>query len=325
MHDEHNLKYDRRMVKGVITLQEYRIGICDSDTGYVVGFMEYINMNNEIPLRVSAFSGVEAITEYLEYNGLDLLLLEEGIEKKDFKVKVVGLSNVKKINEDNALIYKYQSTYKIAEIITHLLNEDNQNIKMSSYVYGIYSPIGRSGKTSLARGICNYYSESFYIGFEEYSGCFNKTYASSRYKEIYERFMYYLISENLLITETIEELYEETGLKAFIALDYMDLKQLERKHIKWLAEVLREAESYKRIVFDIGIGAMSDIDIMSDMDKVYVTVLNDKNSINKLGMFKALLADKKNVLLEQKINYVEVPGTEYDSKIMREFIIRSGM
>lgn len=306
-------------------MQDYRIGICDSDTGYVVSFMEYINMNNEIPLKVSAFSGVEAIAEYLEGNNLDLLLLDNNIKNRDFKVKVVGLSEAKCDYDSENLIYKYQSIYKIVEIITRILKEGNQTIKSTSYVYGIYSPIGRSGKTALARGICNYYKESFYIGLEEYSGCYNKTYESARYREIYERFMYYLLSENILIADTIEELYKETGLKSFIALNYTDLKEISHKHVAWLIKLLRDIGDYRRIVFDIGIGAMSDINILSEMDKVFITVLKDKNSVNKLEMFKQIIADKKYTLLESKINFVEVPKTEYDSKLMGEFIIRSGM
>ncbi|MBQ9278848.1 MAG: hypothetical protein IJ224_09490 [Lachnospiraceae bacterium] len=306
-------------------MQEYRVGICDSDTGYVVSFMEYINMNKEMPLKVSAFSEVEAVTEYLNNNNLDLLLLDENIKNYDFKVKVVGLSDSKNNYESDDLIYKYQNIYKIVEIITRVIIEGNQNIKSASYVYGIYSPIGRSGKTTLARGICNYYRDSFYIGFEEYSGCFNKTYESSRYKEIYERFMYYLLSENILLTDTIEEIYEETGVKSFIALNYMDLKQIELKNIMWLINLLRDVGGYRRIVFDVGIGVMSDLDILSVMDKIYITTLKNKSSLNKLDMFKDIITDKKYILLEQKINYVEVPKTDYDSKIMREFIIRSGM
>lgn len=306
-------------------MQDYRIGICDSDTGYVVSFMEYINMNDEIPFKVSAFSGVEAITEYLEGNNLDLLLLEKKIKDYEFKVKVVGLSEFKSDYDSEDLIYKYQSIYKIVEIISRILNEGNQTIKSASYVYGIYSPLGRSGKTELAKGICNYYRESFYIGLEEYSGCFNKTYESIRYREIYERFMYYLLSENILLADTIDELYEETGLKYFITLNYMDLKEISHKHIEWLIKLLKDIGGYRRIVFDIGIGAMSDINILSEMDKVFVTVLKDKNSVNKLDMFKQIIADKKYTLLESKINYVEVPKTEYDSKLMGEFIIRSGM
>ena len=137
--------------------------------------------------------------------------------------------------------------------------------------------------------------------------------------------MYYLLSENILLADTIDELYEETGLKYFITLNYMDLKEISHKHIEWLIKLLKDIGGYRRIVFDIGIGAMSDINILSEMDKVFITVLKDKNSVNKLEMFKQIIADKKYTLLESKINFVEVPKTEYDSKLMGEFIIRSGM
>lgn len=306
-------------------MQEYRIGICDSDTGYVVSFMEYVNMNESIPLRVSAFTGVEAVMEYTGNNRLDLLLLDENINCKELEIKVIRLSDIKNANTDNKYIYKYQNINNIIEIIIQELNEGNSNTTSQNYVYGIYSPISRSGKTEFARGICDYYKDSLYIGFEEYSGLFNKTYESSGYRDIYERFMYYLLSKNEMINEVVEELFKETGLKAFITLNYMDIKEVKRHHIEWLIKRFRDTENYKRIVFDMGVGIPSDIDIFFNMDKVYVPVMKDKNSLNKLNLFKKIIADKKYALLEKKIVFIEVPKTGYDSKVMRDFIVQGGM
>lgn len=306
-------------------MQEYRVGICDSDTGYVVGFMEYINMNKDIPLRVSAFSGVEAVTEYMNTNMLDLLLLDEKINKSDLKVKIINLTDIRDVYEDRECIYKYQCINKIVENIMQKLNEGKQYIKSGFCVYGVYSPIGRSGKTRFAKGICDYYKESLYIGFEEYSGLFNKTYESARYRDIYERFMYYLLSKNILIEDVVEELYKETGLKALVTLNYMDIKQVESHHIEWMLKQFKDNGGYARIVFDLGVGTLSDLDILINMDKVYVPVLKDKISLNKLSLFKGIISDKKYTPLEEKINYIEVPKTDYDSKVMKDFIVQGGI
>lgn len=306
-------------------MQDYRVGVCDNDTGYVIGFMEFINMKEDIPLKISAFSGLEAVADYKKENRLDLLLLGTGFEKNDLEIRVVKLTDNKSLANETDYIYKYQSLYKISEQLVFILNKGRQKINTNRYVYGIYSPIGRSGKTNLARGICNCYSESLYIGLEEYSGCFNKTYEGKRYREVYERFMYYLTGENALITDTINELYEETGLRALVTLDFMDIKQIEQQHIMWFTQLLTAASDYKRVVFDIGAGVLSDLDIMFAMDKIFVPVLKDKISINKLNAFKLILSEKKYSELEKKVKYLEVPKADWSSETMKDFITQSGI
>ncbi len=306
-------------------MQDYRVGICDNDTGYVIGFMEFINMKEDIPLKISAFSKVNAISEYKRTKKLDLLLLDQNAEYEDSDLRVIRLTDNKELKDEYGYIYKYQSLYEISKEIIEMLNEGRQTINANSYVYGVYSPLGRSGKTNLARGICEYYQDSFYVGFEEYSGFYNQTYKGKRYREIYERFLYYLTGENVLILDTINEIYEETGIKAFVSLDYTDLKQIDKNHVRWLADLLQKNTGCKRIVFDIGTGVFSNLDIMLAMDKLFVPVLKDKNSVNKLDLFKNIMSEKRYAELEKKVNYVEVPRVDFGSRAMKDFIIQSGM
>lgn len=306
-------------------MQDYMVGICDDDTGYVIGFMEFINMKEDIPLKISAFSGLDAVADYKKDNRLDLLLLGDGFKDDGLEVRVVRLTDNKIISSQTDCIYKYQSLYKISEQLVFILNKGRQIIKTNNYVYGIYSPVGRSGKTNLARGICNCYNESLYIGLEEYSGFFNKTYESKKYREAYERFMYYLTGENVLILDALNELYEETGLRAMITLNYMDIKQIKRQHMEWFVNLMITSSNYKRIVFDIGAGVLSDLDVMFAMDKIFVSVLKDKVSINKLNAFRLILSEEKYSELENKVKYIEVPKSDWSSEAMSDFIIQSGI
>ena len=106
-------------------MKRYSVGICDSDTGYVVGFAEYVNMNDDIPVKVSAFSGMDALCEYLKENRLDLILLDEKKEFGKSNLKIVRLTD-RKESDNEKYIYKYQSVYKIAEYIVRMLDEVNK-------------------------------------------------------------------------------------------------------------------------------------------------------------------------------------------------------
>ena len=305
-------------------MKRYSVGMCDSDTGYVVGFAEYVNMNDDIPVKVSAFSGMDALYEYLKEGRLDMLLLDEKIEFGKTNLKIVRLTDRKEFDNEKC-IYKYQSVYKIADYIVHILDEVNKNTEEGCLIYGIYSPVGRCGKTTLAKGICQNYEDSLYIGFEEYSAELDGIIDIQIYKELYERFMYYLLGKNILILDTVKEICKKTGKNKFVALDYMDLRQIDASHIEWLLRLMREQDIYKRVVFDLGAGILNDLNFILPFDKVFVPMLNNSYSKNKVDFFKMLVSDKKYSGLEKKIKYVEVPKASFDSRIMKDFILRDGM
>ncbi|MBQ7708073.1 MAG: hypothetical protein IJT72_09875 [Lachnospiraceae bacterium] len=305
-------------------MKKYRVGICDGDTGYVVGFMEYVNMNKEMPVKVSAFSGMDAVLDFAKNNRLDLLLLDENIESKDAGIRVLGLTDRKEYSGED-YIYKYQSVYKIINLIVSILDDGNKNVSDACMVYGIYSPVGRSGKTTLAKGICFNYKESIYLGFEAYSTEISNLFKNQQYKELYEQFMYYLLSKNVLILETLKEIIDVTGRRDFITLKYMDLRQIEQEHMDWLVNLLREKHLYKRVVFDLEPGIIDDLNIMISFDMVFVPNLNNTYSESKINSFKTILSDKKYSGLEKKIKYVEVPNCAFNSKEMKDFIVQDGM
>ena len=319
-----HLPFNRCLIREVV-LKKYRVGICDSDTGYVVGFMEYVNMNDKIPIKVSAFSGVDAVLEYIKDSRLDLLLLDEENELKKTDLNIVRLTDRKELDNKNS-IYKYQSIYKIVDYIVHLLDEGNKVNIDDCLVYGIYSPVGRCGKTTLAKGICQNYEESLYIGFEEYSAEPGKIYDQQRYKELYERFMYFLLGKNNLIIDTLREIREKNGKNYFVTLDYRDLRQIETSHIEWLVKLLKEECHYKRIVFDMGVGVLNDFKILLCFDRVFIPILNNNSySKNKINSFKAIVSEKIYSVLVKKIKYVEVPKTAFDSRDMKDFILQDGI
>ena len=105
----------------------------------------------------------------------------------------------------------------------------------------------------------------------------------------------------------------------------MDLRQIDASHIEWLLKLMREQDIFKRVVFDLGAGILNDLNFILPFDKVFVPMLNNSYSKNKVDFFKMLVSDKKYSGLEKKIKYVEVPKASFDSRIMKDFILRDGM
>ncbi|MBQ9609328.1 MAG: hypothetical protein IJV15_07800 [Lachnospiraceae bacterium] len=299
-------------------MNEYKVGICDSDTYYVMGVMEYINLNESIPIKIFAFSNLNSIEDYIRRNKLDMLLLDEKFEYNDTSILIFKLTDIRENSSKNGKIYKYQNIENISFTILKILDNKRLNTKNGNYVYGIYSPLGRCGKTSLAKGICNYYKDSLYIGFEAFAGGLPEDMES--YRTLYEHFMYYLISENIRINEVIDKMNHVNGYRSFIALDYKDLKSVSTENIKWLTDTLRYSNEYRRIVYDINAGVM-DIRVMLAVDRIYVPVLKDRVSADKIDRFEKMIAVDYSELVS-KVNYIEVPDADWDSGKIRELIMK---
>lgn len=300
----------------------YRIGICDRDTSYMVKFMEYINMHESIPLRVSAFSSEHALDEYSGSSNLDLVVLGEGVEIHSDRIPKLYIRDRIEAAGQEQSIYKYQGMEVIAEQIVLSINKIHAQRKHAheKKLYGVYSPIGRCGKTRFAMGICEYYKSSLYIGMEEYCGI--PLPAQYGHSQAGEQFLYYVANRSIELADWLEGLKCEG--KSFCVIpgcrSYMDIRQLVLNDMEWLRAFLLKKTSYSRVVFDVGAGTLNDIKILHFTDKIFVPIIRDEISMEKLNSFKSILREEAYCDLEKKITYVSVPDVPYDSSRMRDTI-----
>lgn len=295
----------------------YRIGICDGDYHYVVNLMEYINSHHGIGVSLVAFSSVEAIREYIGRNYLDGVILGSGLVWPEAVEGVTFMTLTdRRTREDNS-IYKYQSAETVAEDIKRYLKvwipEEREADRHGGFC-AVYSPLGRCGKTQLAKGICLCNPGSLYVAMEEYG----------RRNAQGEEVLYNLIFQNDNILKLIGSLknnqygfQEITGI-----LSYQDIRMLKKENISWLKEQLLVGGDYGRVVFDIGAGALWSLDILGVMDRVYVPVLEDESSGIKLQAFREMLRGEAYGGVSEKLVYLNVPNCGFNSDIMKDFIVK---
>lgn len=163
-------------------MYHYKIGICGGDFYYNLKLMEYLNCHEEIPIKAAVFSTGEAVEEYIQGNNLDMLLL--GGEKPDMG-SCIPVSRLIDQRDTTDGIYKYQSADAVGRLIMDRLGKKRAG--ESSWIC-IYSPVGRCGKTTLAKKICTHLTRSLYVGLEDYIS-FTPSEAELKDGEL---FMYYL-------------------------------------------------------------------------------------------------------------------------------------
>lgn len=139
--------------EGVCILKKYTVAVCDFEEEYAVRLMNYINGQTTYGILALAFTDENRFREYLENNSLDLALIAEEFEVEQMEDRVIPLCR----EEGREGIYKYQPASKIIAKVQMIL-EKEYRVKDSKVkgeiapckMIGVYSPIGRSGKTNLA-------------------------------------------------------------------------------------------------------------------------------------------------------------------------------
>lgn len=148
------------------------IVICEPETEYALRLMEFINRKKNFPLRAAAFDSFLPAAEFIGKNGVEILLLSEKFLDKtemlpEEKVKKMNVKKCLILTEDqNGTSGEYPNTYKrickyapAETIVREVRSVYDAEMKAlhgidrrpgEARVYGIYSPVGGSGKTSLA-------------------------------------------------------------------------------------------------------------------------------------------------------------------------------
>lgn len=302
---------------------EYRLGICDEDYHYVVNLMEYVNSHRIGGLSLVAFSSIQAVTEYLEKNYLDGLLMGQDRQSSQealdlFAGEHTGLMIISLSGDRDSSgeqIYKYQNVGLIAKAVLERLNVSIAPEAVADKAfYAVYSPIGRCGKTTLAKGLGVNMRGSLYVGLEEFGT-----------RDILgEDILYHIIIQNPKVHSLLQRLRpNEYGLREIKGiLSYMDLRQLSKENLQWLKGQLLMGEDYDRVIFDIGGAVLNDLNILQVMDRIYVPVLEEEEAKIKLQAFKELLRCREYVELGKKLQYLEVPRCHYSSEMMKDFICK---
>lgn len=305
----------------------YRIGIYDKDVTYCLQLMEYINMNKDYMLHSICFSDAGALLECLNKDPVDLILYGQASEFMEHvrdKCKTLRLAETdEELYVGERYLYKYQRVDVLVQQILACLETELDKPVRRIIFYGIYSPIGRCGKTSFALGICYNFPGSLYVGMNSYIG---STDVSESFFAQTEQFFYQLLTHNESIVFTIQDIMEKQGEGCAVIYGmrcFTDYKQISVDDIVWLKEVLAFGKIVSRVVFDVGASVLADFNILDGFDHIFVPCLQDAYANRRLNHFKLLVDDCAYAKLRQRIEYVEVPAEPYDSPGMRDYVRRN--
>jgi hypothetical protein len=304
-------------------LKKNIFAVCDLEVEYASSLMEYLNQKKNIPFDIQVFTNVQSLLEFGSKTQIELLLISGRAmcqEIRELEIgKLVILSEGNQIPEFASYpsVYKYQATADVLREVMACYGETKRVppsvfsvLKDKTEILGIYSPLGRCLKTSLALTIGQILAKEkavLYLNLETCAGF--ETLLHRRFPHTLSDLLYYAKQEdpNLLLrinsmVQTVNGLDLIAPVQAgadILGSSWEDLEKL-------LQEIILHS-SYEVLVLDIGSGIADLCPLLDLCGQIYMPVLDDCISRGKLLQFENLLKAWDYTQVLSRIQRLELP------------------
>lgn len=293
------------------------IAVCDSEAGYAGNLAEYLNAKKKLPFYAEAFTSSEIFCQYAEKNRPKFLLIAE--ENLNSQIQALQIPNMILLSADRGQeacskksIYKYQSAESlIREVMSYcsetVRSEVSYSYEKKIHLAGIYSPIGRCGKTLFSLTAGQIWGEErnvLYINMEDFSGWqfFSPNTSSENLSDLF-----YCLRKGRSIPDLSALIHTWGNLDYILPVSsFEDLRSISFKEWTEFFEYLEKDSSYQLLVLDIGNGTDQLFSILELCTQVYMPVLDDWVSRQKIAQFKEM-ANYLSDDLEEKILELHLP------------------
>lgn len=319
------------------------IAVCDTEKQYAVKLMEAFSEKKNLGFQVHAFSDVEELEQFAHKNQLEILLITGSLMSRNlqhFNIgKIILLSDGEIYEEFSGYesIYKYQSAECILKEILCYCAEYARPVTGMYYgkkgfeVHGVYSPIGRCGKSALAKALAGKFGKrkkTLLLDLQSFSAC---------PEQLGEEELWDLADMIYFLRQGKKTFLYKLGsiVRSRSSYDYIlpmktpaDLKSVTLAEWTELLEKLAADSDYQVIVLDFGSEVCGLFGLLGQCTKVYTPVLSDENSKRKMQNFEKILKDEnfEKVLESMEKIYLSAGGSSMNvNRFMEEWAERNVM
>jgi len=277
-------------------MRSIRIGICSRDDRYAANLAMAIGRESEGRIRVQAICRPEMLSGMTMEQPPDLWLCESPEPETDGKLTVVALTS----RPEDKGIFKYQPVREIVQQLLRCSGVGN-DISQPSGCIAVFSPLGRCGKTTLARAIAatEPAGSALYIGMEDYGD-----------RQVHSELLYMIRVRAPGLWETVvEETSEEAGYACLrLSGMYTELRDVGASDLRWFSEQLLLPGRYTTLVYDVGSAALADPSCLSAFEKIYMPVCTDSIAGEKLEVFRSEMYSLDLGDIWKNLLQVEIPA-----------------
>lgn len=284
-------------------MKKKQIAVCDREKDYTFRFTEYANRRSDPLFLVHGFSDCRELENYTKEHPVDILLigrdLAAELSQKGGVGQIFCLSEEEFEEEgEYPSVYKYQSCSQVMRRVLNFYAEKAPTglglalQKTGMKLIGVYSPVGRIGKTGFALSLGKELAKqkrTLYLNLEEYSG-FSVLYPYGDGWTLSE-LMYFLKQGKNAFACKLQSIVRKLGsldyippLKSPVELRHIGLKDWEQ-----LLEALGRESQYEMVVLDIS-GAVNGLfELLGRCDGIYTPIREDEVSGAKLCQYEESL------------------------------------
>lgn len=274
--------------------------LADTDNFFLKSFSRYILEHNSA-FEINTFTSVDYLMSYISSNSIDLLLIEENMLTTELSSRlsntlILILDDVSKETSSYVHINKYQKTENFVKEITFRYAESKGDKSLLSEssggadVISVYSPIGGSGKTTIALALAGALSKNgfkvLYFNMEKFNSSIS--YLNDNVESISEIFLR-LKNKSLNISfEIMKRLgTDECGLKYLGAPDSsMEFNEMSEDEVRTLIDELANIADLDYLIIDLPTEFDTRfMDIVKRSRYVSVIATEDKIGISKINNF----------------------------------------
>lgn len=296
--------------------------ICDLEDSYARNLTEYMNERKNTPFEVQAFTDLDSLAAFAAEHPIELLLISTDAmcdAVKSLPVqRIIILSDGETVEdlEEHPLVYKYQSSDSlVAEVMNYYAQTSTGTGSMvlrgyDTKVLGVYSPLGRVGKTMFALTLGEILGERkkvLYLNLEDFNG-FEAFFSASYRSDLSDLIYFARQKEGNLV-------YKLNGvIQTFQNLDFVppsfspgDLRDVScGEWLQFIEEILACGE-YELMILDIGTQIDDLFRLLSCCSRIYMPVLEDTISRAKLLQFEKNAAAMEYLGVLEKVKRLHLP------------------
>lgn len=294
------------------------MAVYDVDPFYAERFSEFINQKEAVPFMAVAFTSLARLKAFAQKQQIEILLVgdevpDQELEELDVR-QLVRLSEAAMVKAGAPAVYKYQASDSILREVMACYQTDEREEQMTavgarSRVIGVYSPIGRCGKTGFSVTLGQVLakdSKVLFLSLEEFSG-FSQLMGSS-YSGSFSDLIYYSRQGEFDRMRLGSVIYDYGGLDYVPPVAYAeDLAQMEGAEVAGLIEKIARECGYDVLIVDVGHFLRNVEAVLAVCDVVYAPIKKDVVSEGKIQEWRQYLEDSGRMNLWEKVRLLKLP------------------
>ncbi|MFT4106825.1 MAG: hypothetical protein QM657_13790 [Lacrimispora sp.] len=296
------------------------MAVYDPDPAYGERFAEYVSHRGQVPFSAQAFTSLQGLKAYAKDHEIELLLIHSSVSAEEAEkigaARVIRLAGEEEEYEEGGpvQIYKYQAADSMMrEVMACYCSAEGDpvfaGVSGTGRIIGIYSPVNRCLKTSLALTMGQLMARDLkvlYLNLEDCSGLKHLT--GEEYRGGLSELLYYY-SQNEFNWGRLGSLVYTWG-----DLDYVppvrypeDLFQMTAQSMAELVERIARESAYEAVILDLGQFGAKALEVLEICDVVYMPVKEDCVSAAKIEEFEEYLLSSGHEPLKNRIQKLKLP------------------